>query len=176
MLDYGKARKDILRWIAEEKSGEAYFTTMFDLYALPNDFPKFEESSKIQDPYLRVNFLEEAFKKDIDNHKFIPYIQLHEFEALLLSNPEILLIEYPDAYREIEKLKRIISENNNNPELVNTGKNTAPSKRIINLIPEYEGNKPTVGSILAGIEGVEIQKNRCIHFGKWVEKIEKINS
>lgn len=176
LLDYGKAKKDILRWMAEEKSGEAYFTTMFDLYALPNDFPKFEESLKIQDPYLRVSFLEEAFKKDIDNHKFIPYIQLHEFEALLLSNPEILLIEYPDARREIEKLKRIISENNNNPELVNTGKNTAPSKRIINLIPEYEGNKPTVGSILAGIEGVEIQKNRCIHFGKWVEKIEKINS
>ncbi len=56
LLDYQKAKKDIRNWIAEEKSGEPYFSTMFDLYALPTDFPHFEESLKINDIYERIIF------------------------------------------------------------------------------------------------------------------------
>jgi hypothetical protein len=93
--NYLKVRNDIIKWIKEENSRQPYFSTMFDLYALPNNFPGFEASLKINDPYQRVAFLEEAFAADIDHYKFIPYIQLHEFEALILANPESLLLEYP---------------------------------------------------------------------------------
>jgi hypothetical protein len=175
LLDYEKAKKDLLTWMAEEKSGDAFFTTMFDLYALPDNFPKFEESLKINDPYLRVAFLEQALKADIGHYKFIPYIQLHEFEALLLSNPDLFLLEYPDAQLKVDGLKRIVEQHDNNPEKVNTGRHSAPSKRIIALIPEYEGNKTTVGATLAGLEGVEVQKKRCKHFAEWINIIEKIN-
>lgn len=172
--NYVKAKNDILRWIAEEKSRQPFFTTMFDLYALPDDFPRFEESLEINDPYKRVEFLENAFSEDIGYHKFIPYIQLHEFEALLLANPDLLLLEYTEATKPVENLKQIVFEHDNNPEKVNTGQHTAPSKRIISLIPEYEGNKVTVGAVLAGIEGIEIQKQRCKHFSEWIGKIQSI--
>jgi Domain of unknown function (DUF4276) len=175
LLDYSKAKRDINNWISEEKSGQPYFSTMFDLYALPNDFPKFEESLKILDPYQRVEFLEKAMYEDIGHHKFIPYIQLHEFESLLLANPDLFLLEYMDAKEQVEQLKDIVMKHDNNPEKVNTGRETSPSKRIISLIPQYEGNKVNVGSVLAGIEGIDIQKIRCKHFADWVEKIEKIN-
>ena len=99
---------------------------------------------------------------------------MHEFEALLLANPEILLMEYVNARTQIEKLKEIIAIYDNNPEKVNTGSTTAPSKRIISLIPEYEGNKVSVGSVLAGIEGIEVQKERCKHFADWINKIENL--
>jgi hypothetical protein len=174
LLDYKKAKRDILNWIAEEKSGDPFFTTMFDLYALPNDFPRYEESLQISDPYQRVEFLENALYEDITHRKFIPYLQLHEFEALLLSNPTVLLLEYPEAEKEVAQLHQIVEQHDTNPEKVNTGKKTAPSKRIINLIPAYEGNKTTVGVMLAGIEGIEKQKQRCLHFANWIEKIEKI--
>lgn len=173
--NYFQAKNDLVRWIAEEKGRHPFFTTMFDLYALPNDFPKFEESLKIIDPYKRVEFLENALFEDINYHKFIPYIQLHEFEALLLANPEILLMEYVDAKKQIEKLKEIVANYDDNPEKVNTGNATAPSKRIIALIPEYEGNKVSVGSVLAGIEGIEVQKGRCKHFADWINKIQNIS-
>jgi Domain of unknown function (DUF4276) len=174
LISYIQAKNDLKKWIAEEKGRFPYFTTMFDLYALPDDFPGFEASLKIADPYERVEFLENALSKDIDYHKFIPYIQLHEFEALLLANPEVLLAEYIDIEYQVERLKEIVQEHDNNPEKVNTGKHTAPSKRIISLIPEYEGNKVSVGAVLAGIEGIEIQKERCPHFGAWIDKIEKL--
>lgn len=174
IISYLQVKNDLFRWIAEEKGRQPFFTTMFDLYALPSDFPKFEESLKILDPYKRVEFLENAMSEDIGYHKFIPYIQLHEFEALLLANPEILLMEYVNANKQIEKLKEIVAKYDNNPEKVNTGKTTAPSKRIISLIPEYEGNKVSVGSVLAGIEGIEIQKHRCRHFADWINRIENI--
>ncbi|MEZ4773913.1 MAG: DUF4276 family protein [Bacteroidia bacterium] len=174
LSSYLRAKNDLLRWMAEEKVRQPFFTTMFDLYALPNDFPGYEESLKITDPYRKVEFLEKTFFEDISYHKFIPYIQLHEFEALLLANPEVLLLEYIEAGKEVEELKKLLADYKNNPEKINSGATTAPSKRIISLIPEYEGNKASVGSVLAGIEGLELQKNRCKHFSDWLDKIQKL--
>lgn len=174
LVSFLHAKNDLNRWIREEKGRQPFFTTMFDLYALPNDFPKFKESLKIPDPYARVEFLEKALAEDIRYNKFIPYIQLHEFESLLLANPDILLIEYMDAGKEVEKLKKIVAKYDGNPEKVNNGSTTAPSKRIISLIPEYEDNKVSVGAVLAGIDGIEVQKERCKHFGDWISKIHGI--
>ena len=72
----------------EDQSTDARFTTMFDLYRLPNNFPSYETSSSIQNPYQRVRILEDALRTDLSDPRFIPYIQLHEFESLLLSDPE----------------------------------------------------------------------------------------
>jgi len=171
LITYEHAKNDLIRWIAEEKGRLPFFTTMFDLYALPSDFPKYAESLKIVDPYQRVKFLEEAMMEDINYYKFIPYIQLHEFEALLLANPDVLLVEYIDANKQIEQLKQIVADHDGNPELVNTGKTTAPSKRIISLIPEYEGNKVSVGAVLAGVEGIEKLEPKCPHFHEWISNL-----
>lgn len=175
LVSYIQAKNDLTRWIAEEKGRNPFFTTMFDLYALPVDFPKFQESLEIQDPYSKVEFLENALSEDIGYHKFIPYIQLHEFESLLLANPDILLLEYVNAHKQIELLKTIVADYGGNPEKVNTGNSTAPSKRIISVIPAYEGNKVSVGAVLAGIDGIQILKDRCSHFANWLNKIEDIS-
>ena len=39
LISYQKAKNDIQTWLKEDKSPECRFTTMFDLYALPDDFP-----------------------------------------------------------------------------------------------------------------------------------------
>jgi Domain of unknown function (DUF4276) len=176
LLDYQRAKNDIINWIKEEhKNDNVFFTTMFDLYALPNDFPNFGESKQHSDPYRRVEFLEESLANDINISKFVPYLQLHEFEALLLANPQNLVIAYFDKEKEIKTLEQLVATHSNNPELINTSPETAPSKRIIQLIPEYEGNKVTVGADLAGIDGIATLKQRCKHFGDWVTKLEQLN-
>ena len=57
LVTYEKAKKDIQAWLKEDKSDECRFTTMFDLYALPNDFPGYADAMKKTDKYERVRFL-----------------------------------------------------------------------------------------------------------------------
>ena len=44
LINYAKFKNDLLKWIKEEQQRQPYFSSMIDLYALPNDFPKFSIS------------------------------------------------------------------------------------------------------------------------------------
>lgn len=174
LLSYTKAKNDIQTWLKEDNKPESRFTTMFDFYALPEDFPKFLEAKKIQNHYEKMTFLEEAMKEDINDARFIPYIQLHEFEALVLANPRNLEIEYFEHEKAISTLEAILEKYNGNSELINDKRETAPSKRLLKLIPEYD--KVAVGATLAGLEGIDNLKEKCQHFGDWVNKLEALSS
>lgn len=174
IISYDRAKKDILTWLKEDHNTDARFTTMFDLYGLPTDFPGMIEAEKITDPYQKVKFLESSFSKDINDNRFIPYIQLYEFETLILSEPAKLEIEYFDHKHSIEELKKNVSKIGN-PELINDGPETSPSKRIIKLIPEYEYNKASSGATVAGKIGVNTLKAKCQHFSNWISKLEALS-
>jgi len=90
ITSYSKAKQDIQRWIKNDNSADSRFTTMFDYYALPNDFPGYSDAQKLNNPYDKVACIEKAFAEDLNDHRFIPYIQLHEFEALLFADLDIL--------------------------------------------------------------------------------------
>ena len=173
LISYNKAKNDILTWLKEDNNPDARFTSMFDLYSLPTDFPGYEDAQNIIDPYEKIKYLEFAFAKDIHDIRFMPYLQLHEFEALLFSKPEELEIEYFEHKSSIKKLRNIVGEIGN-PELINDKYDTAPSKRIIKLIPEYEYNKVSVGATVAGRIGIERLKADCKHFNDWISKLETL--
>ena len=86
---YEHLRKDLLKTVYETDS---IVTTLIDFYALPTDFPKYEESKEYSHNYQRTGFLEQAIKEELESsqsrsiNNFIPYIQLHEFEALIFSS------------------------------------------------------------------------------------------
>lgn len=174
MTTYLKARNDIARWLLEETNNtDVVFTTMFDYYALPEDFPGYAEAMKQQNPYLKVATIEQAFADDIKDCRFIPYIQLHEFESLLFVNPQKFEIEYFDKPDGIAALLEI-AQRFGNPELINQGEETAPSKRIINVYGDYAANKPAIGSMIAHEIGIEAMKKGCAHFNEWLTKLEQI--
>lgn len=175
LVSYEKAKADILTWMREDANPDAIFTTMFDFYALPSTFPNYSGAREKTDPYDRVSALEKAFEDDIKDLRFIPYIQLHEFESLLFSKPEELKIEYFAHDKEIEKMIQMLKDKNGNPELINDNKHSAPSKRIIQLIPEYEHNKVTVGAPVVGLIGIEHLKKTCRHFGDWIARLERLS-
>ena len=171
---YKMVKKDITNWLREDRQSDCFFTTMFDFYALPNDFPGFKEAYKISDKYDQIQVLESALADDIQDRRFIPYIQLHEFETLIFVDPKMLAEIYLDREVEIRKLIEI-SKSFDNPELINNGIETAPSKRIISLIPEHKGNK-TEGAIIAQKIGIVRLKGQCKHFSSWIEKLESLNT
>ena len=174
MTSYAKAREDIMRWLKEEQNNrDVIFTTMFDLYALPPDFPGYTVAQNEQDPYRKIAAIEKALGEDIADNRFIPYIQLHEFESLLFTNPQKFEIEYFDKPEGIKRLCSIAAEFQN-PELINQGQETAPSKRIIKVYPDYKENKPAIGSMIAHEIGVDAIRKSCSHFNDWLTKLEKL--
>ena len=77
-------QNDINRFRKQEPGNEVFFTTMIDLYALHRDFPGGSEAQKLRhDPYRRVEALEKAWSDETRDSRFIPFLQLHEFEAYL---------------------------------------------------------------------------------------------
>ncbi|MEI6809367.1 MAG: DUF4276 family protein [bacterium] len=174
MTNYQKARQDIVNWMKEDQKPDAFFTTMFDLYGLPDDFPGYAVARRESDPYRRVAVLEAAFKQDFDHPRFLPYVQLHEFEALLLTDPQKLALEYLDLDhdRAIQRLVKMMS--GQNPELINDGPETAPSKRIIREIPAYEHQKTSAGPTVAKNIGIPNLKGKCRHFSEWLGQLERL--
>lgn len=176
MSSYTRARLDInlMRQSNPDSSFESHiFTTMFDLYALPSDFPGYKEADAIVEPYARVNSLEQSFANAVNDSRFIPYIQLHEFEALLFCGIEHIVKIYPKCKKPCEQQTKDLQKVGN-PELIDNGPTTAPSKRIIKAIEgskKYKYNKPTTGKSVTKEVGVDELRAKCPHFNEWIEQL-----
>ncbi len=161
---YGHLQRDLKLWMREDRNPNCWFTTMVDLYRIPNDVPGYEESRTIADPVKRVEFLERKLKADIGDSRLVPYIQLHEFEALLFSDPDSFSTAFPDSADKIADLARI-RQQAVSPECIDDGPETAPSKRITDLFPRYK--KVVDGLIIARETGLPRLRAECPHFNEW---------
>jgi len=171
ITSYLKLKKDLQRWLKQDKHQEARFTTMVDFYALPNDFPGYEKSRKQKSTQKRIEILESHFQADIGDARFIAYIQQHEFEALLFSEPTQFATVYPNKESEILKLVSIRSEF---PSAQDINENLAPSKRIQAIFPDYAKFKPTVGPLVAMEIGLTKIRAENPHFDEWLKKLEQL--
>ena len=170
--NYEAMRNDINRFLSQDKKSDAFFTTMIDLYAIPTRFPRLQEADSLRhDPFRRVEFLERAFAEEINDRRFIPYIQLHEFEALLFCDPAAIRYFYDRHETQLAALQSI-ADAHSSPELIDDGPQTAPSKRIIYQLPDYEDAKAAVGPEVAVLIGLETIRSKCPHFQAWLTRIE----
>lgn len=175
LLKYLRYKNDVLRWIQSDRDNpQFWYTSMIDLYAFPKDdrSPYKPNIVNIRNHYQRLSALEKAIADDIKHPRFIPYVQLHEFETLLLVDPDKLLIMYPEHQNGISRLKREIE--GLKPEDINESQHSAPSKRIIKYLPDYEGQKAQVGPLVAIDIGLTKLRKNCPHFNDWISKLEKI--
>jgi Domain of unknown function (DUF4276) len=100
---------------------------------------------------------------------------LHEFEAILFSDPSCFRYSYEDHEKQIAELPKI-ADGYANPELIDDGQQTAPSKRIISQIPDYEDAKPAVGPDVAILIGLEAIRAKCPHFNAWLSRLETLRT
>ena len=167
-------QKDIVRFLKQDFAKDAFFTTMIDLYALHRGFPGADAAEKHRDdPYRRVGMLEESWASETEDRRFIPHIQLHEYEAYLFTDILVLANYYEGRQREIGRLKRAV-DSLGSPELIDDGPESAPSKRIIACVPQYESDKLTVGVQAATRIGLPAIRDRCPHFSTWVAHLESL--
>lgn len=165
-----KALNDIRRLITPKYS---LVTTFLDFYGLDKSFFP-ENFSEAQEPYEKIRLVEENLYKQVNSEKFLPYIQLHEFETFLFVDSEVTVNNLLNCRKSQlkSKLDSILAEFQYNPELVNNSPQTAPSKRILKMYPAYQ--KPLVGTFVCQSLGIDEIKNKCKHFSEWLKKLESL--
>lgn len=175
--DWTKWRADILRLCKDSRS-ELRITTMFDLYGLPGNFPGLDVHRTVTDTIARCDLLQRAMAADIRDERLLPYLQRHEFEALVLAGLHVLdgLLEESGDRAGLEQLKRNIGETE--PEDINDSGETAPSKRLARFIPSYNPTKrqgkPFFGELVTVGTGLPFLRARCPRFSTWVASLEQL--
>ena len=175
---YQKVRSDLEKLIAQWRGKQnVWFTSLFDAYGLPSDFPGRDNSLRIVDAYAKVDALEKAWGNDIaplKTERFIPHLQLHEFETLLFAHIEALQTLLLEESKAIAQLAASVTAFNN-PELINHTEQGAPSKRIINFVAAYQRYKrdDQSGAInVLEVIGLSAIRERCQHFDSWITRLE----
>ena len=163
IVSYGKVKHQLTRLCRQDQG--AYVTTMMDYYGLPNDFPGLD--GRVADAHEQVMRLELALQQDIDAPNFIPNLMLHEFEALLFSAPE-KIAEWLDDQALLAPMAAIRAAFAT-PEHINNSPQTAPSKRILTLVPNYK--KTVDGPLIAEDIGLDAIRAQCTHFNNWIERL-----
>ncbi|MBN1912456.1 MAG: DUF4276 family protein [Pirellulales bacterium] len=172
------AKQDIIRTLKERR----YCSTMFDYYALPDDWPGRVESRSLEWSQ-RASHVEDAIHEDLTSEMgssfnpkyFIPYIQLHEFEALAFADVDTLAsVAHPltriQSYESlIDRFRKIVVEAGN-PEAINDSYETCPSRRIVNEVPAYK--KRIYGPIVTKRIGLDVLRGACAHFASWLDRLE----
>ncbi len=162
---YAQVERDLRKLPPKKYS---YVTTMFDVYQLPEDFPGYKEAQRYrQSPHKYVEVLEREFAKDIDRERFIPYLSLHEFEALLFAAPEQIIDRLSGI--DAAKIEKIV-EQFPTPEDINH--DAPPSKRLAALYRSY--GKVRHGIMIVKEVGIERLRATCPHFNQWVNQLETI--
>jgi hypothetical protein len=174
-VNYACVKKDVVTLLKQDST--AYCTTMLDLYGLGRGFPGMPLPPNI--PNLgKVTLIEGAIKADIVSEvpdlrpdvRFLPYLQLHEYEGLLFSNPAAFAsgIGQPHLTPRFSAIRQAFTT----PEDINDDPNTAPSKRVLGIYAAYR--KVVDGTLAAQAVGIQIMRHECAHFRGWVEALEAL--
>ncbi len=158
-----------VKGLLKSASTDFIVTTFVDFFRMPSNMPKYDECTGKGTRVEQVEKLEYTMGEAIGDRRFVPYIQLHEFEALLFSNNNGFEFYFEEEC--YSKTQRIV-EQYANPEEINTTAEGAPSKRLLAIKDDYE--KVTEGNLIALEVGIKTILERCPRFQNWInELIEK---
>ncbi len=174
---WSAVREDILSHLKEDRA--SLTTTMVDYYALPQTkgraWPGRAEAGTM--PYnQKAATVENALLADISGElgnafypvRFIPFVMMHEFEGLLFSDCQAFGcgIYQPELAPEFQKIR----DQFETPEHINDSPETAPSKRVEALVPNYQ--KPLLGTLAVLEIGLDAIRQECPHFNDWLTRLE----
>ncbi len=172
-------RQELIRHLKQDRN--AFVTTMVDYYGLPykgpnawpgrmkasaSPFP--QRAKKVQDDLAAE--VRQAMGGDFDPRRFVPYLMMHEFEALLFSDCArfAAAIDQPELFSEFQRIRDAFE----NPEAINETPDQTPSKRIEAVYPQYQ--KPLLGIIAALDIGLACMRTECPHFSRWISDLEAL--
>lgn len=167
--DWTKYKSDLLRLKQSDHPGSRT-TTLIDLYSLPRGFPLPVDLSP--SPSHRAREVEVAMQHDVDWPELLAHVQLYEFESLLFTDLSVLHEQIDDS-ATLTALRRLAEETRGqDPESINDGQSTAPSKRILKAAPAFK--KRLHGVPACEAIGLERVRGACPHFNEWLNQLEAL--
>lgn len=163
-VNYEHLKNDAVKLLRSQK--DDFIVSMFvDFFRIP-EIPQKEKWEQMTNHKEQVEEMEKCIKDDIKDRRFIPYIQLHEFEALLFSSNKGFETYFTkDNALETQQ----IIDAFDNPEEINTTPSGAPSKRLLAIKDDYE--KVIEGNLIALEVGMNEILIKCPRFKAWIEKL-----
>lgn len=172
-------RDDIMRHLKEDPG--CYATTMVDFYALPQSagkaWPGRADASQLP-TNRKAPHVEAQLSADVQRTmgpgflaaRFIPFVIMHEFEALLFSDCGAFSrgVGRPELHDALQAVRDSFAT----PEEINDSPLTAPSKRVESIIPSYQ--KPFLGTLAALEVGLSRIRQECPHFRAWLTRLEQV--
>lgn len=170
-----RVQKDIGMHLKQRK--KIYVTTFVDFYGA-KEWPGLDEVPSNATPQKITKTINNAtakevkklFKNQHTKKRFIPYIAMHEFEALLFSDSEILA----DELNINEELITNVIDDCGEPEAINNKPETAPSKRLDKWSDTKKFPKTTKGISIAKEIGIDKMREKCPQFNEWITHFEDI--
>ena len=157
--------------------GNAYCTCLIDFYGIDSDFPGKKEAARKSGLSDKQRVVCDAFfdklaqtLKEGEMRRFIPYVQMHEFEGLLFSDPSQLV----SAIRRQDLAQHFwdIRHEFDTPEHIDDSPVNAPSKRIQKVFPRYR--KVQMGERAARAITLKKIRQQCPLFNGWLVKLESL--
>ena len=165
-VNYLHLKNDVMKLLHSPKY-DFIVSTFIDFFRIP-EVPYRERWTSKSTHLEQVIEMEKCIFDDIGDHRFIPYIQLHEFEALLFSSNKGFETYFTES--EAIKTQEIINAFNN-PEEINSSPEGAPSKRLLSIKREY--NKVIEGNLIALEIGINEILTKCPKFNSWITRLIK---
>jgi len=163
-VNYLHLKNDVMKLLHSTKS-DFIVSTFVDFFRIP-EVPYRERWTSKGTHLEQVLEMEKCISDDISDHRFIPYIQLHEFEALLFSSNKGFEAYFTES--EAIETQKII-EAYNNPEDINSSPEGAPSKRLQSIKADY--NKVIEGNLIALEIGINELLAKCPKFKSWITQL-----
>ncbi len=156
-----------------------FVTTFFDYYGLPSghrlgwDFvPGTKQSHGVDGIEARLREGVQATSAGAE--RFIPYIQMHELEALFYAQPAILA-EVVGTPEQAQAFADIVA-GCGGCEAIDDSPSTAPSKRLQRLCPRYiKGRSAAAHSPRLGAQlDLPAVRAACPRFHVWLTQLEAL--
>ncbi|MHB8245512.1 MAG: DUF4276 family protein [Acidimicrobiales bacterium] len=144
-------------------------TTLLDYYGLPGDVPGMATRPP-GTPHHKAQHVQTSIDAAIGDARMRSNLLVHEFEALLYSDPS-KCGDYLSNARLATAMHTAIASCGA-PELVNDNPVSAPSKRILSAYPGY--SKTLDGPSLAEEIGLAVIRSVCPHFDDWLCWVEAL--
>lgn len=113
-----------------------------------------------------------AITTGYDARYVLPYVQMHEFEGLLFTNPADFKWAEDGWSEDVRARLMAVAQAFASPEDINDSPETAPSKRILSIFPDGTYSKPEHGPLIAEATGIAAIRAKCPAFDDWVSKLQ----
>lgn len=173
-VKFARAKNDIGKHLKQRR--ETWITLLVDYYGIRGDWPGYTESKRQTDHTRKAQIMNEATARQVQQLfpeqnpacRFIPYVSMHEMEALYFSDPACLARMLEVEQRDVDMILAACGE----PEKINDQYTTAPSKRLKALSERFK--KSSTGIAIATEIGIPRMRAACPLFDAWLAKLESL--